>query len=864
MFNRSVFFLAIVFCFVLTAVDAQFIQSCNSTSWPIICCGDGRCSSPLETIVNCPRDCTNFKSPVSAGTGSLRVFPNECGPNCCNGTASGLIFGDNYWKLWVNGKFVKEDPISFVPHQAVKFTFTADPNTPREYAVLLKDYMQDSSGLEYNGTQLGDGGFRAIFSDGTISSSDWKCQVINYGPDPYRCCDNWNQTKACSGKGQCCCQTTNLAYDDNWYTSGYNFSSWAKAKEYTTDELGWGTPPLFNPLNSTCIVAVPGWEYVTPAYTTPDECKVGPLENFGNAKFIWGQFPIQDNHLLCRYTTPTAPKETSTSTSCPLCTAKAPSKRRVRREIRSLSAQEWQRVVDAMWIMRNTSTEAGVLKYGSAYKEYDYFVSKHAVTTTDSRGDQGHFSAAFITWHSVFLLEFENSLLAVDPNITGLPYWDSSIPDPSVYSPQYFGSVPGTGPNNQVIDGKFARWPVTKNWTLSRYSKYLTGNTVGFQNSDTGYLRNKGNTNANPTVTRFGKQFQYNRDDFIQCTTLQGYWSDWYECIELGTVRGQQVAEAEAFSHHSGPHLLIGGLSGTQGGDFLDVVTSPNEPMFMFHHANMDRSKMWYMANNYNKENICWGYPVKNASSVPGGVVYAGINLNDAMATAWGFTAKDLGLGNSTNLVTHADALCYLSVNNAPYVYADMQADPMNDTAAALTILSLLKTIPEAARRQILNLVDTNGDGAVSATEQANVIPKVLDLFGCSKNPFNLKKRQSSTDNTDAAFYGAQSGFCISWCSGLALDNVVSFNDLQQCIAECQVHTPAEALAPTPAPTTAPTAAPPTGPPSTTLPPTTPPTGAPPTGAPSTPCPAAPPCPNNNNNGGSSVININFAGILKR
>jgi hypothetical protein len=107
-------------------------------------------------------------------------------------------------------------------------------------------------------------------------------------------------------------------------------------------------------------------------------------------------------------------------------------------------------------------------------------------------GYQGHFSAAFMTWHSMFMLEFENSLLAVDPQIEGLPYWNSAISNTSIFTSNLFGSTPGTGDSSRVIDGRFANWPISKqpSWQLAHYSAYWQNpQYIAFQNSATGYLR---------------------------------------------------------------------------------------------------------------------------------------------------------------------------------------------------------------------------------------------------------------------------------------------------------------------------------------------------------------------------------------
>jgi len=608
------------------------------------------------------------------------------------------VFGDNYFELYVNGRFVKGDPISFIPHQQVSFTFTADTSKPVEYAVFLADYMEDSTGLEYSHTALGDGAFLASFSDGTVTNTNWKCEVINQGPDIQQCCLNWDGTKNCDTGTEYSknCVTKNFTFSDSWYQKGYNFKKWANASTFSTSGVGYGTIPLFFSPNSTCIVAtppVPGKSDNYNEYTTPSECINAALQNWGTASFIWGTNLVTDNRLLCRYTQPATTTTFSlAATNCPVCQASYPTekKRRVRKEIRSLSKSEWNKVVKAFWIMKRVSQEEGEKRYGKFYREWDYFVTKHAVTVTDTRGDQGHFSAAFMTWHSMFLYEFENSLLAVDSSISGLPYWDSSsLSTKSVFTKKYLGSAPGTGVNHQVIDGRFAKFPVTQKFDLKRYQKYFNNpEFVNFTNSrTTDMLRSENNDNNNPYVTRFGDEFHFEHNDGIQCSTLLGYWSDWYECIELGRVRKIPIT-GKSFSWHSGAHVYTGSLQAgfqslskpivIQGGDMLDVITSPNDPMFMLHHANLDRSKMWYMYNNYNKENIFWGFPVQNSVSVPANQVYPGINLNEEASSAWGFTRKLLGLktpGNQDALLTHADALCMLNVWTAPYVYDDMQEE---------------------------------------------------------------------------------------------------------------------------------------------------------------------------------------------
>ena len=51
--------------------------------------------------------------------------------------------------------------------------------------------------------------------------------------------------------------------------------------------------------------------------------------------------------------------------------------KKVRREIRDLSASEWDAIVKALWIMKQTSDSYGKTLYGRHYISYDSMISKH-------------------------------------------------------------------------------------------------------------------------------------------------------------------------------------------------------------------------------------------------------------------------------------------------------------------------------------------------------------------------------------------------------------------------------------------------------------------------------------------------------
>lgn len=128
--------------------------------------------------------------------------------------------------------------------------------------------------------------------------------------------------------------------------------------------------------------------------------------------------------------------------------------------------------------MKNLTTEEGRNQYGKLFWNADDIVMLHACSLKDTRCDQGHYGPHFMTFHRAFLLRYENSMLAVDPSIGAMPYWDYSKDTQTgecfeeecyIFSDNYFGSLSGNAAKNHAVtDGLFAYWPVVE-WTSERF-----------------------------------------------------------------------------------------------------------------------------------------------------------------------------------------------------------------------------------------------------------------------------------------------------------------------------------------------------------------------------------------------------------
>lgn len=188
----------------------------------------------------------------------------------------GEVWVDNWFKLYVNGAPLLEDSVSIKTERsfnAERFEFNAD--TPMTIAFEFRDFMENSTGLEYIGTrkqQMGDGGAIAQFRDQstgkllTATGSDWRCLVVQSAPANASCERERNPDVT---QGNCAQSVTPVA--DNWMQPNFDDGNWPKA-------------------------------------TVHSERDVRPKDGYdriqwdGSAKLIWGPDLQKDNILYCRVT----------------------------------------------------------------------------------------------------------------------------------------------------------------------------------------------------------------------------------------------------------------------------------------------------------------------------------------------------------------------------------------------------------------------------------------------------------------------------------------------------------------------------------------------------------------------------------
>lgn len=239
---------------------------------------------------------------------------------------------------------------------------------------------------------------------------------------------------------------------------------------------------------------------------------------------------------------------------------------RQRKDVLSLSAADVGKLTAAMNTLKTNGT-------------YDDFVRRHVLamntpTPPGSQSNGAHSGPIFLAWHRAFLWEFESALLAVDPTISGVPYWrwevESSLNggDPSrstLWTDQCMGGNGDSTQGYRVLTGPFRTWQAL-----------IYNNTTGtFQSrSPAGILRRFGGDA--PTLP--------DQSQVTDANTYTSYDVNPY-AKDQASFRGRMEGWSGGPRMHNQVHRWI-------SGDMV-AATSPNDPVFWLHHGNIDR--IWWL-----------------------------------------------------------------------------------------------------------------------------------------------------------------------------------------------------------------------------------------------------------------------------
>jgi arylsulfatase A len=176
-------------------------------------------------------------------------------------TITAIVYADNWFEMYVNGRRVAVDPIRFRPHNVVTFELKAE--YPMTIAIRAEDNADPRTGMEYDDTQIGDGGFALRLSDGTVTDASWRAQCFSRGPVGGDVQNPSVERDSLPGR---------------WFAPDFDDGDWASAVEFSSEQVD------------------------------PKACFFE--HDFGAARFVWSEDLALDNTVLLR-TRIEAPRQTS-------------------------------------------------------------------------------------------------------------------------------------------------------------------------------------------------------------------------------------------------------------------------------------------------------------------------------------------------------------------------------------------------------------------------------------------------------------------------------------------------------------------------------------------------------------------------
>ncbi|KAJ0022180.1 hypothetical protein NQD34_009670 [Periophthalmus magnuspinnatus] len=300
----------------------------------------------------------------------------------------------------------------------------------------------------------------------------------------------------------------------------------------------------------------------------------------------------------------------------------------VRRNILTLSTAEQQKFISYLNLAKNTISRDYVISTGtraqmgvngenpmfSDISTYDLFVWMHYYVSRDAfLGGPGnvwrdidfaHESAAFLPWHRVFLLNWENEIrkLTGDFNFT-IPYWDwRNAQSCEVCTDALMGGRNALNPNLISPASVFSSWKVICTQPEEYNSREALCNSTG----EGPLLRNPGNHDTNrvqrlPTSAdvEFAvslSQYETGAMDRFSNMSFRNVLEGFASPMSGMAVPGQSTM-------HNSLHVFMNGtMSSVQG--------SANDPVFLLHHAFIDSIyERWLRTHQPPRSN----YPQANA-----------------------------------------------------------------------------------------------------------------------------------------------------------------------------------------------------------------------------------------------------------
>jgi len=297
---------------------------------------------------------------------------------------------------------------------------------------------------------------------------------------------------------------------------------------------------------------------------------------------------------------------------------------RVRKSVTALTAAERKEFVDAVLALKRAKSP-----YDASLSYYDQFVQWHKDRYVCHAAEHGagaspmlmiHTGPMFLPWHREFIQRFERALREVSGKDVTLPYWDwtdqeSVSPDNphGVFRADFMGGDGNPDEQYAVTTGPFKKGA----WTLNVQPEGAT-----WAASATTFLtRRLGRAQALPTKAQVEMALAAEEYDVPPYTAMSDPGNSFRSALEgtgsvlsgmecgsdgwmalvsdlpRATPTGPPAARPSAGSGRSGLHNAlhgwVGGVLSTGVRPAIRgtmvLMTSPNDPIFFLHHANIDR-----------------------------------------------------------------------------------------------------------------------------------------------------------------------------------------------------------------------------------------------------------------------------------
>ncbi len=156
-------------------------------------------------------------------------------------TFSADVWADNWFQFNVNGEKVKEDSVPITTERSFNAeSFTFEGSLPFTIGLILKDFKENDSGLEYIGSrkqQMGDGGVIVQVKNSSgdvvaVSNAQWRCLVIHDAPVDKRCEKEENPV---AGSGYC--GYTAIAEPAGWDQPNFDDGRWLNATVHNESDV---------------------------------------------------------------------------------------------------------------------------------------------------------------------------------------------------------------------------------------------------------------------------------------------------------------------------------------------------------------------------------------------------------------------------------------------------------------------------------------------------------------------------------------------------------------------------------------------------------------------------------------------------